>query len=128
MCWLFELSERETLDRRFLGFPSFLFPLFQSHVFFSLPQFGKEWGVRHTVEILVQTTSWKTYKQGVLFCKNLSFPFHDRSKERIFGKCKEENMNFFQWLGILIDFAFCQQITGVFIACYRFVCLFWNKK
>lgn len=40
----------------------------------------------------------------------------------------EENMNFFQWLGMLTDFAFCQQITGVFIACYRFIYPFWNKK
>lgn len=53
--------------------------------------------------------------------QKLSFPFHEWSKERIFGKCKEENMNFFQWLGILTDFAFCQQITEVFIACYRFI-------
>lgn len=44
-----------------------------------------------------------------------------KQRNNIFGKGKEENMNFFQLQGILIDFTFFQEITGVFITCYRFL-------
>lgn len=36
--------------------------LFQNHVFLSSPQLDKDYGVRNTMEILIQATAWNTYK------------------------------------------------------------------
>lgn len=89
---LTELSEKEIFERRFFGFPSFLFPLFQNHIFFSFPQFGKEWGVRNTVEILAQTTGWKTDKQDVLLYKNCLFHSMNEAKKDFFENLKRKTL------------------------------------